>query len=70
MKASELIEKLEKAIAKVGDVDIKGVKQDDYCGGVEHLFSFNHLCVSNTGNIIISEFSNHDDYYYKFEEIK
>ena len=24
MKASELIEKLEKAIAKVGDVDIKG----------------------------------------------
>ena len=30
MKASELIEKLEKAIAKVGDVDIKGVKTDDY----------------------------------------
>jgi hypothetical protein len=70
MKASELIEKLEKAIAKVGDVDIKGVKTDDYCGGVEHLYSFNHLCITDKGNIIISEFSNYDDCYYKFEEIK
>ena len=69
MKASELIEKLEKAMSKVGDVDIKGVTTDDYCGGVEHLFHFNHLCTTNTGDIIISEFSNHEDNYYKFEEI-
>lgn len=70
MKASELIEKLEKAIAKVGDVDIKGVKTDDYSGGVEHLYNFNYLCITDKGNIIISEFSNYDDFYYKFEEIK
>lgn len=69
MKASELIEKLEKAIAKVGDVDIKGIKLDDYCGGIEHLFNFNHVCVTNKDNIVISAFSNHEDHYYKFEEI-
>ena len=53
MKASELIEKLEKAIAKVGDVDIKGVKTDDYSGGVEHLYNFKYLCVTDKGNIIL-----------------
>ena len=69
MKASELIEKLEKAIEKVGDVDIKITNLDDFCGGIEHLFIFNYVCVTNKNNIVISAFSNHEDHYYKFEEI-
>ena len=70
MKASELIEKLEKAIAKVGDVDIKGIgNDDDFLGGVS-LCQLRNVLVTNRGDIVISSYNNHDDCYYKFEEIE
>ena len=68
MKASELIEKLQKAIDKVGDVEIMGATSDDFCGGTE-LFRFRHLCVTNRGNIVITPYGGYDDAVYKFEEI-
>ena len=69
MKASELIEKLEKAIEKVGDAEIMGVTTDDFCGGAE-LFKYRYVSVSNKGNIVISSYSDYDDAFLKFEEIK
>ena len=69
MKASELIEKLEKAIDKVGDVEVMGVTCDDFCGGTE-LFKYRYVTVSNKGHICISSYSHYDDAFLKFEEIE
>ena len=69
MKASELIEKLQKAIDKVGDVEIMGVITDDFCGGAE-LFNYRYVSVTNRGNIVVSQYGNYDDAILKFEEIK
>lgn len=69
MKASELIELLQKAIDKVGDVNVKGVHSDDYFGGVE-LFDQRYVYTTNKGNIVISSTYGFDDAHYKFEEVK
>ena len=69
MKASELIEKLQKAIDAVGDVDVMGAHCDDYCGGTE-LYPYRYVNITNRGNIVIASHSGYDDAHYKFEEIK
>ena len=69
MKASELIEKLQKAIDKVGDVNILGVHVDDYFGGIE-LSKYRHVLITNEGDIVISTYNSYDDSHLKFEEIK
>ena len=70
MKASELIEKLQKAIDKVGDTDVRGIgHEDDFLGGVS-LTKIRHVAITNHGQIVISETSGHNDIFYSFEEIK
>lgn len=69
MKASELINKLQIAIEKVGDSDVKGVVYDDFFGGV-NLSNFNCVNITDKNNIVISESSIASDCFLKFEEIK
>lgn len=69
MKASELIEKLQKAIDKVGDTDVRGVGYEDFLGGVS-LTKIRHVAITNHGQIVISETFGHDDIFYSFEEIE
>ena len=46
MKASELIEKLQKAIDKVGDTDVRGIgHEDDFLGGVS-LTKIRHVAIT------------------------
>ena len=55
MKASELIEKLQKAIEIVGDANIRGVgNEDDYLGGVS-LTNLRYVNITNHGDIVISD---------------
>lgn len=68
MKASELIEKLQKAIELVGDADVKSVDSDDCLGGIT-LSNFRYVSVSNYGDIVISEYSDYGDIYTKLTEI-
>lgn len=69
MKASELIEKLQKAIEIVGDANIRGVgNEDDYLGGVS-LTNLRYVNITNHGDIVISETSGHYDAFLTFEEI-
>lgn len=69
MKASELIEKLQKAIDKVGDADVRGIGYEDCLGGVS-LTKLRYVNVTNEGHIVISEYSGHTDAFLTFEEIK
>lgn len=69
MKASKLIEKLQKAIDKVGDADIRGIGYDDCLGGI-NLTRLRHVNITNEGDIVISETIGHTDAFIKFEEIK
>lgn len=69
MKASELIEKLQKAIEIVGDANIRGVgNEDEYLGGVS-LTNLRYVNITNRGDIVISETSGHCDAFLSFEEI-
>lgn len=69
MKASELIEKLQKAIELVGDVNVRGLGYEDCLGGVS-LTNIRHVTVTNHGQIVISETIGYDDAFYSFEEVK
>lgn len=69
MKASELIEKLQKAIDKVGDTDVRGIDYEDCLGGV-NLTRLRYVNVTNKGHIVISETSGYVDAFLVFEEIE
>lgn len=69
MKASELIEKLQKAIDIVGDVDVRGIGYEDCLGGIS-LTKLKYVNITDKGHIVISETSGHADAFLTFEEIK